>query len=74
MILCARSRNWSSADEDLLNAQTLDLTHLTSYVANIMLRWVYTDAVVMPSDQSATIELLSAANSYKLTHLKEKLD
>ena len=50
----------------------LDLTHMTPFVAASMLRWVYTDSVVLPSEQSAIIELLGASNMYHLTHLKEK--
>ena len=74
MILCSRSNSWVSKDEDLLNTSVLDLTHLTPYVANILIRWVYTDTISMPSDQTATIELLGAANMYQLPPLKQKYD
>ena len=72
LVLCARSQHWTSTDEDLVKTDTLDLKHLTPYVANLMLKWVYTDAIIMPQEQSATIELLSSANQFKLGQLKEK--
>lgn len=72
MILCARSRYWLSSDEDLLSTDSLDLGHLSTNVASLLIRWVYTDSITMPSDQKAVIELLSAANLYQLKHLKEK--
>ncbi len=72
MILCCRSNKWLPDDEELLNTTILDLTHLSPQVANILLRWVYTDTIVMPTVQSSTIELLSSANMYQLPQLKDK--
>lgn len=71
-VLAARSRHWNPKDETLSSTLELDLTHMTPFVAASMLRWVYTDSVVLPSEQSAIIELLGASNMYHLTHLKEK--
>lgn len=45
---------------------------MTSFVAAGMLRWVYTDSIILPSEQAAVIELLAAANKYRLNQLKEK--
>ena len=42
------------------------------YVAAALVKWVYTDAINMPSDQDAIIELLAASNTYRLTELKLK--
>ena len=71
-VLAACSRQWNPKDETLSSTLELDLTHMTPFVAASMLRWVYTDSVVLPSEQSAIIELLGASNMYHLTHLKEK--
>lgn len=71
-VLATRSSSWSPADETLGSSDSLDLSHLSPHVAVLLLRWVYTDAVFLPSDQTAVIELLSATNQYQLTQLKEK--
>lgn len=70
-VLAARSKRWHK-DESLATTTDLDLSHMTSYVAGIMIRWVYTDSIVLPSEQAAIIELLSASNNYHLLQLKEK--
>ena len=70
-VLAARSRRWNQ-DETLTSTSELDLSHMTPYVAGSMIRWVYTDSIILPSDQTAMIELLSAANKYHLLELKEK--
>lgn len=70
-VLVARSRHWTQ-DETLSSSDTLDLSHMTSLVAGCMLRWVYTDSVILPSEQAAMIELLAATNKYHLGQLKEK--
>lgn len=71
-VLVARSAHWNPTDDKLKNTASLDLTHLTPFVASCLIRWVYTDNVVLPSDQAAVIEMLSAANQYRLPQLKEK--
>ena len=71
-VLAARSRHWSGQDETLASTAELDLSHMTPFVASSMLRWVYTDGVILPSEQAAMIEMLSAANKYHLGQLKEK--
>lgn len=71
-VLAARGSNWSSADENLSSTDSLDLSHLSPHVATLLLRWIYTDAIFLPSDQPAIIELLSASNKYHLPQLKEK--
>ena len=70
-VLTARSRRWNQ-DESLTSTSELDLSHMTPFVAGSMIRWVYTDSIILPSEQSAMIELLSAANKYHLSELKEK--
>ena len=70
-VLAARSRQWSK-DETLASTMELDLSHMTPYVAGTMLRWIYTDSIMLPSEQAAMIELLSASNLYNLQQLKEK--
>lgn len=71
-VLATRSSHWSLSDETLNTTDTLDLSHLSPHVAVLLLRWVYTDAIFLPSDQTAIIELLSATNQYQLKQLKEK--
>ena len=71
-VLAARSRHWNEQDETLASTSELDFSHMTPFVASSMLRWVYTDSVILPSEQAAMIELLSAANKYHLSQLKEK--
>lgn len=71
-VLASRSNQWSTSDDKLSNTDTLDFTHLTPFVAACLLRWVYMDTISMPSDQTAIIELLSAANKYRLPQMKEK--
>ena len=71
-VLAARSRHWNEQDETLASTSELDLSHMTPFVASSMLRWVYTDGVILPSEQTAIIEMLSASNKYRLTQLKEK--
>lgn len=73
-MLASRSSAWSANDEKLSSTDSLDLSHLTPYVATLLLRWIYTDVIYLPSDQQAIIELLSAANKYQLPQLKEKLE
>lgn len=73
-MLASRSSAWSVNDEKLSLTDSLDLSHLTPYVATLLLRWIYTDVIYLPSDQQAIIELLSAANKYQLPQLKEKLE
>lgn len=70
-VLTARSRRWNQ-DETLTSTSELDLSHMTPFVACSMIRWVYTDSIILPSEQAAMIELLSAANKYHLPPLKEK--
>ena len=70
-VLAARSRRWNQ-DETLTSTSELDLSHMTPFVAGSMIRWVYTDSIILPSEQTAMIELLSAANKYHLPELKEK--
>ena len=70
-VLAARSRRWNQ-DETLTSTSELDLSHMTPFVAGSMVRWVYTDSIILPSEQIAMIELLSAANKYHLPELKEK--
>ena len=70
-MLAARSRHWTQ-DETLTSTNELDLSHMTPFVAGTLVRWVYADSVILPSDQTAMIELLAAANKYHLTQLKEK--
>jgi hypothetical protein len=70
-VLAARSRRWNQ-DETLTSTSELDLSHMTPFVAGSMIRWVYTDGIILPSEQTAMIELLSAANKYYLPELKEK--
>ena len=70
-VLAARSRRWNQ-DETLTSTSELDLSHMTPFVAGSMIRWVYTDGIILPSEQTAMIELLSAANKYHLPELKEK--
>ena len=72
-ILVARSRHWSTNDETLSSTSQLDLSNMTPFVAVGLVRWVYTDVIVLPTDQDAVIELLAASNHYQLTPLKEKL-
>ena len=62
-VLNARSTQWNQSDENLLSTESLDLTHVTPYVASILIRWVYTDTIILPQEQSAIIELLSATNT-----------
>ena len=69
----ARSHHWSSRDDSLSSTAELDLTSMTPFVAISLIRWVYTDMIVLPSDQDAVIELLAASNRYHLFPLKEKL-
>ena len=45
---------------------------MTPFVAVSLVRWVYTDMIVLPTDQDAVIELLAATNRYQLIPLKEK--
>ena len=71
LVLAARSRHWSQ-DETLTSTQELDFSHMTPFVAGSMLRWVYTDSVILPSEQAAMIEMLAASNKYHLNPLKEK--
>ncbi len=71
-VLAARSRHWSNQDETLAATQELNFGHMTPFVAGSMIRWVYTDSIILPSEQTAMIELLSAANKYHLAPLKEK--
>lgn len=71
-VLVARSRHWNKKDEALSNTTEIDLSNMTSFVAVSLVRWVYTDVIVLPSDQDAIIELLAASNSYQLLPLKEK--
>lgn len=70
-VLACRSRRWNQ-DETLSSTSELDLSHMTPFVAGSMIRWVYTDSIILPSDQDAMIELLSATNTYHLPRLKEK--
>lgn len=70
-VLVARSRHWNQ-DETLSSTSDLDLSHMTPFVAGSLVRWVYTDSIILPSDQMAIIELLAASNKYHLTQLKEK--
>ena len=70
-VLASRSRHWCQ-DETLASISELDLSHMTPFVAGTMIRWVYTDNIILPSEQSAMIELLSASNKYCLPQLKEK--
>ena len=71
-VLVARSRHWNNKDETLSSTTELDLSHMTPFVAVSLVRWVYTDVIVLPTDQDAVIELLSASNRYQLIPLKEK--
>ena len=71
-VLASRSRHWNPKDETLSSTSELDLSYMTPFVAASMLRWVYTDSIILPSEQSAVIELLGASNLYHLTQLKEK--
>ena len=71
-MLVSRSHHWNLKDESLSSTPELDLSHMTSFVAISLMRWVYTDNIVIPSDQDATIELLAASNRYQLNALKEK--
>ncbi|CAI8027099.1 Rabankyrin-5 [Geodia barretti] len=73
-ILVARSRHWSTNDETLSSTSQLDLSNMTPFVAVGLVRWVYTDVMVLPTDQDAVIELLAASNRYQLTPLKEKCE
>ena len=70
-VLTARSRRWNQ-DETLTSTSELNLSHMTPFVAGSLIRWVYTDNIILPSEQSAMIELLAAANKYHLPELKEK--
>lgn len=70
-VLAARSRHWSQ-DETLASTPELDFSYMTPFVAGSMIRWAYTDNIILPSEQTAMIEMLSAANKYRLTQLKEK--
>ncbi len=71
-MLASRSRHWNPKDENLAMTTEIDLSHMTSFVASSMIRWTYTDSVILPTDQAATIEMLAAANKYHLLPLKEK--
>ena len=71
-MLVSRSRQWNPKDEILSSTTEIDLSEMTQFVALSMLRWVYSDTIVMPSDHDAIIELLAASNRYQLTALKEK--
>ena len=71
-VLVARSRHWSNKDETLSSTTELDLSRMTPFVAVSLVRWVYTDVIVLPTDQDAIIELLAASDRYQLTPLKEK--
>ena len=71
-VLVARSRHWNNKDETLSSTTQLDLSHMTPFVAVSLVRWVYTDVIVLPTDQDAVIELLGASDRYQLTPLKEK--
>ena len=71
-VLVARSRHWSSKDDTLTSISQLDLSNMTPFMAISLVRWVYTDIIVLPTDQDAVIELLAASNRYQLTQLKEK--
>lgn len=73
LVLVARSRHWNNKDDNLSSTAQLDLSNMTPFVAVSLVRWVYTDVIVLPSDQDAIIELLAASNRYQLKPLKEKL-
>ena len=71
-VLVARSRHWCNKDETLSSTTQLDLSNMTPFLAVSLIRWVYTDMIVLPTNQDAVIELLAASNRYQLTPLKEK--
>ena len=71
-VLVSRSCQWNPADKTLTATSELDLSHMMPFVAISLIRWVYTDSIVLPSDQDATIELLGASHCYQLSALKEK--
>lgn len=73
-VLVARSRHWNTKDETLSTTTEIDLSNMTPFVAVSLVRWVYTDMIVLPSDQDAIIELLACSNLYQLLPLKEKCE
>ena len=50
----------------------LCLLDVGSDVGLILMKWVYTDKAEIPRDESFLIQLVKAANKYKLNELRER--
>ena len=72
IILAARSEAWNPSDPALLDTSEIDFSDLSVTAASTLVKWIYTNSVLAFSNQALVIELLGAANKFKLKELKDK--
>uniref|UniRef100_T1J2P3 BTB domain-containing protein n=1 Tax=Strigamia maritima TaxID=126957 RepID=T1J2P3_STRMM len=71
-VLAARSDMWGVSR--LADVDNLDFTDIPYKVGSVMLKWVYTDEVEFKEGDAFILELMTAANRYKLTALIERCE
>ncbi|XP_047142037.1 rabankyrin-5 isoform X3 [Hydra vulgaris] len=71
LILAARSQCWCA---DLNDVDELLLDGVSCEVGNMLIKWVYTDHADVRNDESVIIELVKAANRYKLKALRTRCE
>ncbi|XP_028400515.1 rabankyrin-5-like isoform X2 [Dendronephthya gigantea] len=71
-IMAARSDFWSS--RDLNELSELELTDISAEVGLALMRWVYTDKVAIKSEENFLVDLVKAANRYKLAELRGRCE
>uniref|UniRef100_A0A6P8I0Z8 Rabankyrin-5-like n=1 Tax=Actinia tenebrosa TaxID=6105 RepID=A0A6P8I0Z8_ACTTE len=71
-VLAARSDHWCSRDLNEVNE--LELTDISRDVGLTLMKWVYTDKATFPKDESFLIQLVKAANKYKLKDLRHRCE
>jgi ankyrin repeat protein len=74
IILAARSEAWNPSDPALLDTSEIDFSDLSVTAASTLVKWIYTNSVLAFSNQALVIELLGAANKFKLKELKDKCE
>lgn len=72
VILTARSDCW--CDGELADLNELELTDVSVEVGNTLIKWVYTDKADIRNDESFIMELVRAANRYKLRALRGRCE
>eukprot|EP00795_Rhopilema_esculentum_P015608 gene15608-6884_t len=71
-VLAARSSVW--LELDMTNREEIEMEGVSNEVGSAIIKWLYTDRADIKNDEKFIIELVKAANRYRLDALKNRCE